>query len=296
MIRLLVLLLVIASAAPALAFERTRNTITGACAFWPTRAVPWLLNEKGSADTTLPDLQGALGRAFGAWQDVACSDMGFTGGQLTPRIDVGFVENSSDNANILIFRERTCELAAPRNDACFQDGTCPDLYDCWDSGGGIIALTTVNYARSTGRISDADIEFNGSPDRNGSEFRFTATVAETPACTSPGEQNCVATDVQNTAAHEIGHMLGFDHSPLADATMFGNADQGETKKRTLSPDDEEGLCKVYPTGQGPLTCTPSGTIGITPQGPANDGGCGCGAPGASLLALLGLLRRRGARR
>jgi hypothetical protein len=80
----------------------------------------------------------------------------------------------------------------------------------------------------------ADITLNGQG--------FAFTTAPTGA---------TAADVQNTVTHEVGHLLGFDHSPDPESTMFADAPLGETKKRDLTADDAQGLCDVYPLGHEP---------------------------------------------
>lgn len=52
-------------------------------------------------------------------------------------------------------------------------------------------------------------------------------------------------DLQGTAAHEFGHVLGLGHSDYGDATMFYAAMAGDDKARTLHADDEDGICSLY---------------------------------------------------
>ncbi len=94
-------------------------------------------------------------------------------------------------------------------------------------GSGIVAITPIWFF-SNGRISDADILFNGSG------FQFTTSGV-------PGRF-----DVQDVAAHEIGHLLGLDHSGWSGATMFPYVDSTVILHRSLAADDNVGLRSAYP--------------------------------------------------
>lgn len=148
------------------------------------------------------------------------------------------------------------------------------IQEDWPRNARAIAVTLNTFDCADGRLLDADIIFNGAL------FSFTADPARRSG-----------TDIRNTATHEIGHLIGFDHSADPASTMFGDAPIDETQKRDLTDDDLLGLCTVY---------------GHAPDDPddAPPGGCGCGAAGPAagalpaLLAVLGLGvgRRRATRR
>jgi len=156
-----------------------------------------------------------------------------------------------------------------------------------------------------GAIVDADIEINGK------DFAISANGQTT------GTQACHS-ELQNTLTHELGHLHGLEHPCLAagdpprvddqghavpqcsqttdpkitEATMYNFQDCGESKKETLSPDDINAICVVYPPDKDPKTCEPvhSGT------------GCGCTASdrpegvfllaGVTVLIIGGRGRRR----
>jgi hypothetical protein len=53
-------------------------------------------------------------------------------------------------------------------------------------------------------------------------------------------------DLESVATHEIGHLLGLEHSGLARATMVPFTDRGEPQQRTPSDDDRIGASLLYP--------------------------------------------------
>lgn len=279
-------LALIAAAAPARAYVRSTVPDSDICLFWDARDLGWSVARGDAPGLPLADALPAFAASFLTWQDVTCTDLVFHGGAVVESRDVGFDEQGP-NDNLLIFRDRRCDDVAPPTDPCWKDGGCANAYDCWDFSDSAIAVTTTTFSQKTGEIVDADIEFNASA------FPFTA-VDGSPC--KPGQvHGCVATDVQNTATHEIGHFLGLDHSTVRVSTMYASAPVGETSKRTLDRDDIEGICAIYPAGAPTSVCV--NRIDTSDRHP--DQGCSCGAGGGvgpeALLALLPAarwLRRR----
>jgi len=91
----------------------------------------------------------------------------------------------------------------------------------------IVAITPITFF-TDGRIADADVIFNGK------NFTFTTSG-------EPGRF-----DVEDVTAHELGHLLGLDHSGVAGATMYPYVDAGVILHRSLSMDDARGLRHIYP--------------------------------------------------
>ncbi len=280
----------LAAGAPAAGYVRTTDPQSGKPLYWATRDVTWTLSTYhppyGCAN--LADAQALVRQAFAQWAAATrpgeagpCTDFAFAEAPATPVFSVGF-----DGANRVVFRWRLCSEAAPPGAPCLADGTCDDIYDCWDDalGASALAITVVTYSPSNGRIVDADILFH---DWNGSTasptgFWFTclpqAWTGTASVCGDPpyGQTGCASADVGNTVTHEAGHVLGFDHNPADPAsTMYPTAPPGDLEKRTLTADDADGMCAVYP-----------------PLPPPKHGGCGCGAGPAGAAALLPLLALR----
>ncbi|MBZ0234849.1 MAG: hypothetical protein K8M05_21155 [Deltaproteobacteria bacterium] len=159
-------------------------------------------------------------------------------------------------------------------------------------------VTTVTYIdeptdERDGEIVDADVELNNVT------FRITVNGQGT------GSAPCAA-DLANTLVHELGHLLGLEHTcrgpmdpervdhtgaavPLCtatsdpvitEATMYPYQECGETKKATLSPDDIDAICRSHPLADDPGACEPPDDL---------SGGCCGAAPDPRASAALALL-------
>ncbi|HEX8439874.1 myxosortase-dependent metalloprotease, MXAN_2677/MXAN_2678 family [Archangium sp.] len=273
------------------------------CVLWNTREFVYRLDAAGSRRTPGDTEFAALEASFSSWRALSstCSDYIFTRGPDIQNPTVGYDrENRDNNENVITFREADCNDVVEPEDPCIKADTCSDVHGCWDHGGAIIGLTTTTFSYRTGYILDADIEFNAS---SGDGRGFLFTTIDSPPCSGQPSTDCVATDLQNTATHEIGHVVGLDHVEVPGSTMQSTASPGETHKRIIDVGSAAGFCEAYPRGLPPTQCGESSDTGrhfqAVSRGPGM-AGLGCGsAPGALLpaAALLGLLtfRRRRAR-
>lgn len=98
------------------------------------------------------------------------------------------------------------------------------------AGSGIVALTPISFL-ADGKIIDADILFNGA-------YSFS----------TKGEHGRF--DLQDVATHELGHLLGLDHSPWASGSMYPFADTAVLLHRSLALDEAHALVQAYPLAQG----------------------------------------------
>jgi hypothetical protein len=269
----LAVLSIASSAGPARAYLCTRTPGFGPSVAWPVREVVVQRSGRG-VEVDEAAIDEALGIAVGAWTGVPCSDLVVTPGPPTTERLVGFDwhagSGSPENENVVVFRNDRLD----------------DPLDAWLHTLGAIAITTVTFDTSTGTLVDADIEMNDTA------FEFTACDPEDPRC-------FVIFDVANTLTHEVGHVVGLDHPPpespgATEATMFASAPSGDTAKRTLASDDEDGLCAIYPAD------TPvAGECYGVPRTPSTvrfeQTGCSSGpatVPALSALALVVWRRRR----
>jgi hypothetical protein len=296
MVRLATLLTLLAAAGASAQYVRTQVEDAGhpLCVTWNKRDFMYQVDQAGSARNPSPTVGEAIDRSFASWQAVsdACSDFTFTRG---PDLDHPATGRNTTQTNAIIWRERSCDGVVPDNDPCWlaENDNCSSVYSCWPYQPGVLALTTVTHSIRTGAIYDADIELNGG------DHLFT--TVDTPKCTTVDALTCVATDVQNTLTHEIGHAVGFAHSPDPKSTMFWQADDGELSKRVIDSDTKAGFCAIYPRGGPPLPCDPAQqsqrAIDARESGTPQASQLGCAsATGLPLaVALLLLTRRRGAR-
>lgn len=139
---------------------------------------------------------------------------------------------------------------------------------------GVIALTTSIYRTDNGQLVDGSVTFNSNAPvlENGSVFL-------------------------QAALHELGHVLGLDHSDACGASGAGTLMKttivlSDPRLSAPQTDDINGANAVY--GGGVPTATPTPRADPTPL-PEGTNSCAAGPPGsatAPLIAVVGLLALR----
>ena len=224
-----------------------RSTIPGNsthCLRWNERTLTYRVAAKNARGRPTDEEVAAVYRAFATWEAASdrCSDLLFVPGR---RLDSAVTANDGQTA--VLFRDRQCEGLVPLNDPCWTDLSCGNQYGCWGHGDSPMALTTSTYSASTGELQDADIELNGAS--------FVLSTVDAPACDDAHQSvSCVANDVQGTLTHEIGHMLGLDHTDAIGSTMEATSHVGSTSKRLVDSGSACFLCSVYPAGAPSNDC------------------------------------------
>jgi hypothetical protein len=238
------------TAAPVSAYVRYRSK-TGCAYSWHTRHLTFKGFPKGMLDLHESQIANAMIQSANSWSQVnpelaSCTDL---------RISVTMRALSDtppaaayDHQNNVTFRDKDWgpEPSDTRN--------CKDPF--------ALAITAV-FAHTSGEIVDTDIEVNTK------NFPWGDLITD-PAV--GGRQ-----DLQNALTHEMGHVVGFDHTCYLDpgksgardhngdlipycmdqdlppsarmATMFASANPGDVSKRTLEADDLAAVCHSYPVGQ-----------------------------------------------
>lgn len=254
------------------------------CLWWPENTeIQMRLSVNGNAETPGDTEFTAILAAMTTWQNQlqSCSSLSLIEGPRTQTRRVGYFDKE-DNENVSVFRLQRCSDVAPAGNACHGEAdNCGNQFDCWQHQEAAIAITTTSYNPETGRILDSDIEFN-TP-----SFIFS-TVDAPPCLSGMANTSCVASDVQNTTTHELGHLLGLGHSPDTRSTMSFRANPGELSKRVLDADSARFVCDAYPAGKASRTCK---TVPVSAELGKAVGGC-TAAPGTVLFALAALLLRR----
>jgi Matrixin len=206
---------------------------------WATNLVPYTLNDQVPVGLTFEEVEEVAQRAFAVWSAPVCS---------------GIVFSNASN---------TSDPARPGDGV----NTIQWLFSGWQERGfdpAAPGITDVQYGKDeqgNWQIVEADTYLN----------------AETQHWIKSGEQEGYV-DLESVLVHESGHMLGLlhpcepggangapdcaAHPELTDDTMYPFYGAGEA---TLAPDDEAGVCFLYPGSDCEITGCPSGNT-CRPEG------------------------------
>jgi len=222
------ILLIACMALPASAYITQRKLLGTAILQmkWPTFPVNWVLvPTQGANITGSRTLSAVADTSFGTWDAITTATIAFTrGADVAPSTNYGF-----DSRNILKTNLTTQEWLS-------------------SGAGQALAITSTTSAALTGEILDADIIFNPDP-----------TLPFSTSPTTPA----LSYDFETVLTHEVGHLLGLDHSAILSATMFPRVSLGVNAPRALSADDIAGVSSIYPTSSYLTRGSISGTVRLT---------------------------------
>jgi len=208
--------------------------------FWKDMPVSYSVNEAASSQVSLAVTEDTMALAFAQWSGAMCTAE----------------EKTSLEVDFLGPTPARLDSGDATNTILFDDTVWPH-----QAAGTTLALTTVTFDTKTGKLLDADLELNTA------NFKLSTTD------TVPAG----GYDFQSIVTHESGHFLGLAHSIDTKATMFASYTPGTKSLRTLTQDDIDGICTIYPPNTG-CGCT------TTPR--SNRSGA------AVVVALVVLARRR----
>ena len=211
-----------------------RGCVTSGTALrWPAERMPLVFRfqQQHSARLVPEETTAAVRAAFHRWSDVVCPD--------GRRTSLRFTEGEN------LAADKPLEAAAARPEPFgiyFRDRGWPH-----PSGDDQTALTTIDFAPSSGAILYADIEVN--------------TTAWTFATRDVG----AGIDLQTVVTHEVGHFIGLAHGREPNTIMAGHlCDSGDrcardrVSSRRLATDDIAAVCALYPPdAEGSAPAPPS---------------------------------------
>jgi hypothetical protein len=191
---------------------------------WPKKTIQISLSNSllapGANIKADSDVVGAVRRALSRWSSLANINFVVTWSSLTSISPA----DAGDGINLLTIAD-TAENEAFNSEA-------------------MTGRTRVFFDPETGNIAEADISINPRPRaEDGTELQFSTEG-------TPGTY-----DLEATFTHEIGHLLGLDHSAVLSSTMQSRQAFNGTfglpalTERTLSEDDRQKVRSLYGSKQ-----------------------------------------------
>jgi hypothetical protein len=260
---------------PARAYVRTRSPNTCALVTW-TQSCIYIQPDASleQTDLTAAEVEQAIKSAIASWNERLLPSSYMRLRYLAP--DGEREVNRLDQLQLIKFRrERWCRPGANGMTTCFDPAAT--------------AVTTVSFLNKPqdstldGRIVDADIDMNA--------FNYRFFDAAKGSIPSSNTDPRTPVDLWNTMTHELGHVLGLEHTCRLDdasypscvvtdrgeripscedvelgrrgdpalqliyeTTMYPTSTSTEIGRRLPKADDLAGAVDSYPQGRDPLTC------------------------------------------
>jgi hypothetical protein len=187
---------------------------------WPRKTIEIALSNSlhspGSNIRPDSDVVGAVRRALARWSNLSNINFVVTWSNVTSVSPA----DAGDGISLVTIAD------TPENEAFNSDTTT--------------GRTRVFFDPETGNIAEADVSINPHPRADdGTQLQFSTDG-------TPGTY-----DLEATFTHEIGHLLGLDHSAVLSSTMQGRQAYNGTfglpalTERTLSEDDRQKVRSLY---------------------------------------------------
>src|SRR6266566_9609060 len=239
-----------------LAYNAEQDDVNGAPtpAKWQDTPIHWQINPSVGSNVQTAggvSVTTALRNAFNTWQSSRLNNQSLTSISFTQDANTSQTDPDAGDCLDTVSFVPSSAITWPTGAIAFtaivtDSGPPPTTYDCTHNG-----VTTTQTCNLGSCIVDADIAFNPRE-------HFSTT---TPPLAGDF-------DVQSTATHEIGHLLGLDHSGIANAIMYPFGDTTSTgQSRPLAIDDTVGVAFLYPGSNfASATGTISGQVTLSGSG------------------------------
>lgn len=188
------------------------TTSNGAFVRWQHAEVDITLDHSLTNLGDKDSVEQVIQRAFDTWADAAVLPLEFN--------------LEWDDCNNVDTPAQNCMLA------------CLDRSECYNRDADKGATTYLNVAPSNGGINGVDIVFNAD------DWRWDTTLFSHPHCDRSNEPNDVLS-LSRVATHEIGHLLGIDHSEEPESIMYPTMAQSDRRIPELHRDDIAAADVLY---------------------------------------------------
>jgi len=179
---------------------------------WPYTSLTYYLQQDGVSTINNGSDLSAIRDAVSSWNAVSCANLNIIEASTIASRSTVVTSQMTDGKNVLTWIENSD----------------------WDFGSYVLGVTMPVYD-SYGTINEADIVFNGY------------NVAGPWSTTS---SSMAYTDIESVAVHELGHFFGAQHvvggESMAEPPTMAPSILPDLQSRTLSLDDQKGVCFLYP--------------------------------------------------